>query len=149
MANQPDFVLYDRGGQKVAIVETKNKRGTTREWAAELRRNIAGHRQLGSAEFFLLVTPDHLYLWKGVGDDPRLVFPDYQADGRTALEPYVRRAGLDPGQFSSNAFELIVSAWLSELILQWDPASADQAWLRESGFLDSIKSGRIDYQLAA
>src|SRR4051812_47002285 len=123
MAAQPDFVLYDHDGRKVAIVEIKNKRGTTRDWATELRRNLAPYRKLGSAEFFLLITPDRLYLWKGIGDDPALIPPDNEADGMAAFEPYIRRAGLNPEQFSSNAFELIVATWLGELILPWDPTA--------------------------
>jgi hypothetical protein len=149
MATQPDLVLYDRDGRKTAIVQISNKRGTTGNWASQFRRNIAAYRKLGSAEFFLLVTPDRLYLWRGVGDDPALVPPHYEADGRGAFAPYVRRAGLDPEQLSANAFELIVTSWLSEGILQWDTHTTERDALQGSGFFEAIKNGRIDYQIAA
>jgi hypothetical protein len=38
-----DLALYDRDGQLTAVAEVKNKVGTSREWAARLRRNILAH----------------------------------------------------------------------------------------------------------
>src|SRR5712692_3129010 len=35
-----DLALYDHNGRLTAVAEVKNKQGTSREWAAKLRRNL-------------------------------------------------------------------------------------------------------------
>jgi hypothetical protein len=148
MSVHPTLVLYDRNDQKVATVEVKNKRGTSRQWAAEFRRNLADYGLLRGSEFFLLATPDRLYLWKESGKPSSLILPDYEADGASVLERYIRKAGLNPDGFSSNAFELIVANWLSFLALEIETPSS-QDWLVQSGLLDAIRMGRIEHQEAA
>lgn len=149
MATKPDLVLYDRDDEKVAVVIIKNRRNTTRQWAAEYRRNLTDLNLFRRAEFFLLATPDRLYLWKNHGNDPDLISPDYEADGRQVFGPYIEIARLNPEDFSTYAFELIVANWLSELALEVEDSVRSQGWLVESGFLDAIKRGRIEHQAAA
>src|SRR4051794_12382817 len=36
MATQPDFFLYDRIGRLAAVIEVRNRRRTSSQWAAEL-----------------------------------------------------------------------------------------------------------------
>ncbi len=43
MTSPADLTLYNRDGQLIAVAEVKNKQGTSREWAAKLRRNILAH----------------------------------------------------------------------------------------------------------
>jgi len=43
MSSSADLALYDRNGQLTAVAEVKNKLGTSREWATQLRRNILAH----------------------------------------------------------------------------------------------------------
>ena len=62
MTSSADLTLYDRDGRLIAVAEVKNKQGTSREWAAKLRRNILAHGRHYNADFFLLVTPDRLYI---------------------------------------------------------------------------------------
>ena len=40
MYARADLALYEPGGRPVALAEVKNKRGTSREWAAKTRRNL-------------------------------------------------------------------------------------------------------------
>jgi hypothetical protein len=70
-----DLSLYDRDGRLIAIAEVKNKRGTSPEWAAKFRRNLLVHSRYAQADFFLLATPDRLYVWKNAGATPTLVQP--------------------------------------------------------------------------
>jgi hypothetical protein len=35
-----DLAMFNRDGQLTAVAEVKNRRGTSRQWAAEFRRNI-------------------------------------------------------------------------------------------------------------
>ena len=152
MVPHADLSIYDRDGQLTGVVEIKNKRGTSREWAAKLRRNILAHGGFRNIHFFLLVTPDRLYLWKSAGVEPKLVRPTYEIDAQPLLEPYFKRAAVDPSTISGAAFELVVAAWLADLVRS-EPASKklaeEHCWLVESGFLTAIGSGRVAYEAAA
>ena len=63
MSSYAELAVYNRHGQLTALVEIKNKLGTSRAWAAQLRHNLLAHGGYDTADFFLLATPDWLYLW--------------------------------------------------------------------------------------
>ena len=150
MSSFADLALYDRNGQLTAIAEVKKKPGTSRAWAAQLRRNILAHGGYYSAAFFLLITPDRLYLWKDAGASPTLVEPTYEVDSQPIFAPYFARAGVDPDNVSEQAFELAVAAWLGDLIRSEEPPEKlanEQSWLLESGFLMAVRDGRIEYEV--
>ena len=152
MYARADLALYDPGGQLVALAEVKNKRGTSREWAAKTRRNLLALGGFGDADFFLLVTRDRLYLWKDAGTDPVELPPTHEVDAEETLSPYFERAGIDPGNVGGHAFELIVATWLGDVM--WSAVSAqgrgdDGDWLARSGFRAAVEGGRIEYEAAA
>jgi hypothetical protein len=152
MASSADFTLYDRNGRLIAVAEVKNKLGTSREWAAKLRRNLLAHDDRYGTEFFLLVTPDRLYLWKNAGSTLTLVQPTYEVEAKTIFAPYFERAGVAPDEVSGQAFELVVTAWLGDLLRSEEPPEKftnGQGWLVESGFLTAVRNGRIEYEEAA
>lgn len=147
-----DLALYDPVGRLVALAEVKNKRGTSREWAAKTRRNILAHGGISDVDFFLLITPDRLYLWKDAGTDPVEVPPSYQAEADSLFSPYLEGAGVDPRTVGGHAFELIVSAWLSDVMrsaVSTNGHGDDRSWLARSGFHAAVKDGRIEYDAAA
>ena len=147
-----DLALYDRDGRLIAIVEVKNKQGTSPEWAAKFRRNLLVHGGYSQADFFLLVTPDRLYIWKNAGATPTLVQPMYELDAQPLFAPYFERAGINPSDSSGQAFELVVAAWLGDLVRSEEHREArtdGQDVLAESGFLTAVRDGRIKYEEAA
>jgi hypothetical protein len=150
MLSRADLALYDRDGQLAVVAEVKNKLGTSGEWAAKLRRNILAHGGFRGAEFFLLATPDRLYLWKGAGLEPAVVPPTYEIDARSIFQPYLERTGTDSGAMSESAFELVVGAWLADLTRSEEPSkelAERQGWLIESGFLNAVRNGRVAYEV--
>lgn len=147
-----DLALYDPGGRLVALAEVKNKRGTSTEWAAKTRRNLLALGGFGDADFFLLITRDRLYLWKDTGTDPVEIPPTHEVDAEATFAPYFERAGIDPGNVGGYAFELIVAAWLGDVM--WSALSTeghgdDRDWLAQSGFRVAVEGGRIEYEAAA
>lgn len=151
MASFLDLALYDRTDRLAAVAEVKNKLGTSHEWAARTRRNILAHGGLWDTEFFLLVTPDRLYLWKDAGTAPTEIPPTYVADTQSEFEPYFERAGVEPHNVSGAAFEMLVGSWLGDLIRSEGGAgeSADpRGWLVRSGFSAAVKDGRIRFEAA-
>src|ERR1017187_7819118 len=59
-----DFVAYDRDGGVLLLAEAKSRHGTSQDWAAGLRRNMLAHGLLPWAKYFLIATPERMYLWK-------------------------------------------------------------------------------------
>lgn len=149
MALCADLALYDGSGRLTAIVEVKNRFGTSAVWAARTRRNILAHGGRWRSDFFLLITPDRLYVWKDAGGDPVERLPEYEADLGPVLAPYFENAGLDPRKVSGQAFELLVAAWLSDLTRSSSlpkDRKRQQDWLDESGFGTAVRDGRIEYE---
>ncbi len=142
-----DLELFSRDGQLRAVAEVKNRRGTSGDWAAQLRRNVLAHGGFPETEFFLMVTPDRLYLWKRSGIEPIVVQPAYEIDARPIFGSYFERAGVDPEGLSGAAFELVVETWLADLMRA--DALSGRNGLAESGFLEAIRNGRIEYEAAA
>ena len=152
MHSSADLTLYDPGGRPTAIVEIKNKLGTSSEWAAKTRRNLLAHSGFSSADFFLLVTPDRLYVWKDPGADPVETPPTYEADAEPIFAPYLKRARVGPHLVSSHAFELLVSTWLGDIIRSSEIAeenSNNESWLTTLGFRTAIKNSRIKFKEVA
>ena len=147
-----DLALYDRGGRLTAVAEIKKRFGTSREWAAQTRRNILAHEASCTADYFLLVTPERLYLWKDAGTEPVRVPPTFEAETQSEFAPYFERAGLDPRHISGHAFELLVSAWLGDVIRSEETAekfAGARSWLAKSGFHTAVKDGRIEFEATA
>jgi hypothetical protein len=153
MRNKADVSVYDAHGQLVVLIEVKKKFGTSKEWAAKMRRNIIVHGSLPYVKYFLLALPDHFYLWKDVGATSEEVMPTYDVNPTPFLQPYYEKIGLPPEQLSGTSFEMILTSWLGEL-QQIDTVPGHlpqetQRWLQESGLLDTIKGGRLAFEEAA
>lgn len=152
MRNRADLIVYDRQGRLALIVEAKYKFGTTREWAAHLRRNMYAHGLLPSAPFFLLALPDHFYLWKNEPDLLEPVEPTFDIDPRPFLEPYYRSLGIAPEDLTGQSFELIITSWLSQILSARFPEEQSkdgQEWLIQTGLHETLQGGSIHFELAA
>ena len=146
-----DFALFREDGSLTAVVEAKRVSNTSAEWAALFRRNILAHGGFASAEFFLIVTPDSMYLWEHADSAAVPVPPDRVIPTRPLLEPYFSRAHATPESVSGSGFEMIVWFWLSDLS---EPGSEVSRAAREHGFsgaglVEALHGGRIEYEAAA
>jgi len=148
-----DFVLHSRDQRLTTLVEVKSKPNTSSSWATQLRRNRLAHGSPSRrGDYLLLATPDRIYLWKGAGDDSAPLHPTFEADARPLFAPYFQRAGVNAEGASPQAFELVVAAWLGDLVRAAEPRerlAAQQPWLVDSGFLDAVVGGEIEYATAA
>lgn len=150
--NRFDFLVQDSAFRLSAIVEVKARRGTDADWAAQLRRNILAHGNVPDAEFFLIVTTDRVYLWKGVGTEPRLAPPTHVLDAEPLFRPYLERAQIDLSRLSPEAFELLVASWLNDVIHAEQiggGALGGQSVLMETGLLPALRGGQVASQVAA
>lgn len=146
-----DLALYDRYRQLVALVEVKSRPGTSREWAARFRRNLLSRGDVLPIRYFIIVTPDWLFLWKETEASTDGA-PHYSIDVRSFLRPYVERIDPGDGPLPGPAFELVVGAWFADLMYARERSPGDEearGLLAESGLIDALKEGRVEYDLAA
>jgi hypothetical protein len=151
MSLTADMVAYSPDGQIALIVEAKSKTKTSRLWATQMRRNMLAHGVGSRSRFLLLAMPDRLYLWKDAGNSPELVEPTYEIDALPFFQPYFAGARRSADQLTSESFELIVNAWLNELIYSGIPASVpetERRLLQESGLVDAIKGGSVAVEVS-
>jgi hypothetical protein len=140
-----DFVAYDRDGRVVLLAEAKSRHGTSEHWAARLRRNMLAHGILPSAKYFLIATPERMYLWKQERPNPADVPPEFTIDAATVFQPYFQKLHQEPSKIGPQAFELLVLTWLTDIArsdehnVQEDPSSA---WLSE--LTGSLQQARIE-----
>ncbi len=142
-----DFTIEQPGEGIRLLVEAKNTISQSPEWAARFLRNLFVHAQVPESTYFLLALRDHLYLWRHPKPDAGV--PDFEADTAVTLRPYLAHlnAGLD--KLSESSFEMLVEAWLSDLVAGIPPDAPNQRWLEQSGLADAVRNGAIRVNVAA
>jgi hypothetical protein len=148
-----DFVLHSRDQRLTALVEVKSKPNTSSRWAAQLRRNRLAHGNPSPrGDFLLLATPDKLYLWQSAGAVPDRLDPSFEVDARPLFAPYFQGTEVSASAASPQAFELVVASRLADLMREAEPRerlAAEQSWPVESGLLDAVAGGQIEYATVA
>lgn len=145
--NYADIAVYGKDKSLQLLVEVKSRHGTSRNWAAKMRRNMYAHGLLPETRFFLLALSDKFYLWKDAGTLIEAVEPNYEINSLSFLEPYYRKANISPSNISEASLELIVTSWLTQIITvpSVDLLSQEyQDWLIDSGLFDGIHGGYIE-----
>ena len=152
MRQYADILAFDKNGQLALIAEVKNKRGTSDDWAAKMRRNMYAHGLLPNAPFFLLALPDKFYLWKNVGRTLELLEPTQKVDPRPFLQPYYEKSGISANDITGEGFELVVTSWLNQVLRAESPqelSNGNQDWLINSGLFDKLADGHLELEAAA
>lgn len=152
MSQSADLVAYNSDGQLTLIVEAKSKSDTSRHWATRMRRNMLAHGATPNTRFLLFALPDRLYLWRDAGSTDELIEPTYELDATPFFQPYYDQAQLSPDQLNGHSFELIVMAWLNELIqagIALNIPATQRQLLQESGLLEALKGGSVTVEVAA
>jgi hypothetical protein len=147
-----DFSIDNRDGQLVLAVNVKRRINASPDWAAQYRHNILAHGTLPKAPYLLMVFPDKFYLWTPAQAQLDQSEPTYAIDARPILDPYFQRAGVSAAQISGSSLELIVNAWLGEILYSDQfPETFDssQQWLVESGLYAALVGGRFEREAAA
>src|ERR1051326_4920821 len=142
-----DFTVEKPGEGIRLLVEAKNATAPSRDWAARFLRNLFVHAQIPRSEYFLLALFDHLDLWRHPVADA--AGPDFEADTASALRPYLTRLQGSLDKISESGFELLIQAWLSDLVAGTLPNFANQHWVEESGLAESVRDASIRSNIAA
>jgi hypothetical protein len=152
MKQYADIMVFDKNGQLALIAEVKSKRGTSSQWAAQLRRNMYAHNLLPTVPYFLLALPDRFYLWKNAGKSLEPLEPTQQVDPTPFLQPYYEKSGVSSDKLTGKSFELIVASWLNQILRAGSPPDLqdkNQEWLVSSGLFDRLSGGRLEFETAA
>lgn len=138
-----DIAVYDRTGSLKAAIEVKAIRGTDAAWAKAYRQNLV---ELGGpipGDYFLVVTPDHAYLWSQIDD-----MDDDPAVFETAawLGPYLEtlRTTMPSDGFG---LEWILATWLDKIVRK--PLEELPESLRQSKLGALLSGARVGYPIAA
>jgi hypothetical protein len=139
-----DFIAYDREGHVVLLAEAKSRHGTSEHWAARLRRNMLAHGVLPWAKYFLIATPERMYLWKQERPNLAEGAPAFTIDATKELLPYFRKLHQEPSDIGPEAFELLVLTWLTDIARSGDGLNKDVSspWLSE--LTGSLQQARIE-----
>ena len=152
MKQYADILAFGRDGQLALIAEVKNKRGTSSDWAAKMRRNMFAHGLMPNAPFFLLALPDVFYLWNNKSSALELVEPTQTVDPRLFLQPYYETSGISSDNLTEISFGFIVTSWLNQVLGSRNPQnllSGNQDWLVSSGLFDKLAGGHLELEAAA
>jgi hypothetical protein len=152
MKQYADIVIFDKNGELALIVEVKNKRGTSSEWAGKMRRNMYAHGLMPNAPFFLLALPDRFYLWKHNGSISEILEPTERINPQQLLRPYYEKFGLPAESLAGKSFEYLVTSWLNEILRARTPQDLPrdtQDWVTRSGLFDKLAGGHMKSEIAA
>jgi hypothetical protein len=67
------------------------------------------------SKFFLIATPERIYLWRQENSSPEDVPPEFTIDGAKEFQPYFRRLHQEPSDIGPEAFDLLVWTWLTDV----------------------------------
>lgn len=139
-----DVAVFDKSGNLQLVVEAKYVKPDedTPSRAVQIRRNLLVHSGLPNTPFFLIVFPDHFYLWKKGLPDAY----DRQADYSVGTEIFFKSFG-DKGRqsfehVSGVEFERLVSEWIKNLSHSKDTSNIPE-WAQASGLYEAIKNGSV------
>lgn len=140
-------LVIEKGGNPIVAVEARNVEAPSRQWAAQFLRDILAHGDVPRSAYFLLALRNRLYLWR----DPTTAvsLPDFEGQTSDALEPYLMRLHRPLDTVSQSGFEMLIQAWLGELVMGILPDSGDRKWLVESGLADAVRDAFIRTKIAA
>ena len=137
-----DIAVYSPDDRLKLVVEVKSYKNATDEWAAKLRRNLLVDGFIPASEYFLLVLPEHSYLWRRC-ESLDAVPADYKLSTKDVLQ--LRGEAANPEELNSFGLELLTSSWLNALAVS--QVSREEMpeldWVFDSGLYDSIKDGSV------
>jgi len=106
---------------------------------------MLSHGILPWAKYFLIATPERMYLWKQGRPNLAEAPPEFTIDAAKVFQPYFQKLHQEPSKIGPEAFELLVLTWLTD-IAQTDERNLNQdassAWLSE--LTGSLQQARIE-----
>lgn len=140
-------LIIEKRGKPIVAVESRNLESPSAEWAAAFLTNILEYGEVPECPYFLLALRNRIYLWR----NPKLpiALPDFEGDTSDALEPYLVRLRTPLAELTGGSFQMLIEAFLFEMVMGILPESGDRKWLVDSGFADAIREAYLRQNIAA
>ena len=146
-----DFILFRPDRRLVAAVQATRLLGTSAQWAAEFRRNLLVGGEIPPLEYFLIVTPESIYLWKDSAVEPVVRLPDAVIPAAPHLARYLKGTRVCLDTADRLTFKMIVEFWLAEL--GYPVSRAAEVALANGfdgiGFVEAVRGGKMESAEAA
>lgn len=144
LKRRADVAVFDRSGNLQLVVEAKylNQHENTPNRAIQIRRNLIAHSGIPDSPFFLIVFPDHFYLWKKGSSNAYDRQADYSIDTEIFFKSFADKWKQSLERMSGVEFEKLVSEWIKDLSNSND-ASKIPEWAQKSGLYEAIKNGSV------
>jgi hypothetical protein len=110
-----DFVVYGSDGRAL-VVEAKVRAGSGNDtaWSTVFRENLLADSTVPVDAWFLLATPQTLFLWEP--NQPPDREANWESDATPIFQSYLQRAGLaSETKLDGEVFEMMVAWWLRDL----------------------------------
>lgn len=139
---EPDLQIRSIEGKPIAVVEVKGGENLSTDVAMEIRRSMLSRGLPSQIPYFLLLSQDDGYLWRGSRQPDPDTPPEYHFPMKSVISRYSLRR---PDQrLYSTELELLVLHWLTNLIAKnQDTAEESEKTLAQAGFNDSVKNGVV------
>ncbi len=145
MSIKADVIVYSPQRCRVLMVECRGGKKASSQDAARYRRNLLAHHLTSRDSYYLLVFPNALYLWPQ--GSPPDIEPEFHADMKSALAPYLGRLVDQPGGPRKDSLKLAVFSWLNDLasgLRKLDQQSDSGRMLLSSGLYKRLKGGVVE-----
>jgi hypothetical protein len=147
MPRMADILVTSSDERPQLAVEVKNTSETSGAWAAQFRRNLLAHAAIPNTPYFMVTAFDHFYLWRQTPGTAPEALPEYTVDALDYLQPYYDRAAFINKIPTFDAMEILVAAWLNDLVRSTPPRQEKKtAWLYDSGLYAAIRDGVVRTQ---
>lgn len=142
LAFRPNILIATPSGYPIAIVEVGNRQNLTAEVAIELRSNLIAHGLLPQIPYFLLVSQDTGFLWRGTSESSPDAPPAYEFPMDKVVARYFR--GAVNRRLLNMSLELIVYQWLLDIAegVQ-EPTEEPERALAAAGFIQAIRGAVV------
>ncbi|HEU5379252.1 MAG TPA: hypothetical protein VFV38_27840 [Ktedonobacteraceae bacterium] len=137
-----DLLIKDNEGKPIAVIEVQSRHNLSSDVATEIRRTLLEHGLPAQIPYFLLLSQDDGYLWKGsvqlMPDSP----PMYHFPMNSVIHRYSLK---EPDQrLFASELELLMLHWLANLSMkQPETPEEPEKTLAQAGFNESIKNGMV------
>jgi len=82
---------------------------------------MLSHGLLPWSKYFLIATPERMYLWKQEFHGPAEAPPEFTIDAERVFQPYFQKLHQEPLNIGPEAFELVVLTWLTDITRSGEP----------------------------
>ncbi len=139
---RPDILVRNPEGDPIAVIEVENLKDLSRDEAIELRHNLIEYGIPSHVPYFLLLSQDVGFLWKGTYHESLDAPPAYEFPMDKVVTRYSNK---NPGERLYGAeLEVLVLQWLTNLAMKPQMNSEEpEKTLALSGFNESIKGATV------